>query len=56
MENAGDLELVQRDPLFLQPDLLYAPHVSCCGHAMHSVCWRKHYESIVLKERRRTYR
>ncbi|CAG7818357.1 unnamed protein product [Allacma fusca] len=48
--------LQERDALFLSPDLLSAPVVSCCGHMMHISCWSKHYENVQAKERRRPYR
>lgn len=55
-ENDRGSFLQERDPLFLGPDLMSAPVVSCCGHMMHISCWNKHYENVVAKERRRPYR
>jgi len=55
-ENDQGSFLQERDPLFLGPDLMYAPVVSCCGHMMHISCWNKHYENVLAKERRRPYR
>ncbi|XP_035225375.1 E3 ubiquitin-protein ligase UBR2-like [Stegodyphus dumicola] len=44
------------DPLLLPADLFSAPHVSTCGHVMHSDCWQKFFESVLRKEQRRPLR
>ena len=31
-------------------------HISSCGHVMHFKCWEQHFESLVGRERRRSYR
>lgn len=40
----------------LSSNLGPAPHVSTCGHVMHSACWKKYIETILSKENRRPYR
>ena len=37
--------------IFSSPDC--APHVSSCGHAMHSTCYQKFFQSLESKERER---
>ncbi|XP_044730986.1 E3 ubiquitin-protein ligase UBR2 isoform X2 [Chrysoperla carnea] len=44
------------DPLFLSANLGPAPHTSTCGHVMHSHCWQKYFDNVLLKENRRPYR
>ncbi|UYV79674.1 UBR1 [Cordylochernes scorpioides] len=44
------------DPLFLHSDLCSGPHVSTCGHVMHSMCWQHFFDSVQMKERRRPIR
>lgn len=44
------------DPLLLPADLFCGPHTSTCGHVMHSDCWQKFFDSVLLKERRRPLR
>lgn len=51
--NGGD-ETV--DSLFMPADLFFGPHVSTCGHVMHSDCWQKFFDSVLAKERRRPLR
>ncbi|XP_060531062.1 E3 ubiquitin-protein ligase UBR2 [Cylas formicarius] len=50
------LDLGQHDPLFLHANLGPAPHTSTCGHVMHSDCWRKYFDSVMVREHRRPYR
>lgn len=44
------------DNLFMPSDLYFGPHVSTCGHMMHSDCWQKFFDSVLAKERRRPLR
>lgn len=44
------------DSLFMPADLYFGPHISTCGHVMHSDCWHKFFESVLAKERRRPLR
>ncbi len=44
------------DPLFVTSDLYFGPHISTCGHVMHSDCWQKFFDSVLAKERRRPIR
>lgn len=44
------------DPLLLPADLFFAPHISTCGHVMHSECWQKFFESVQRREQRRPLR
>lgn len=44
------------DPLLLPSDLFCAPHISTCGHVMHSDCWQKFFESVQRREQRRPLR
>ena len=44
------------DPLFVSSDLYFGPHISTCGHVMHSDCWQKFFDSVLAKERRRPIR
>jgi E3 ubiquitin-protein ligase UBR2 len=45
-----------QDPLYLTSNLGPAPHTSTCGHVMHSECWRKYYDNVMIREHRRPYR
>lgn len=54
--NEGLLDVSTHDPLYLNSNLGPAPHTSTCGHVMHSNCWRKHFDNVMLKEHRRPYR
>lgn len=45
-----------QDPLYLNSNLGPAPHTSTCGHVMHSTCWRKYFDNVMIKEHRRPYR
>ena len=44
------------EAIFMPADLYFGPHVSTCGHVMHSDCWQKYFESVLAKERRRPVR
>ena len=44
------------DPLLVSSDLYFGPHISTCGHVMHSDCWQKFFDSVMAKERRRPIR
>lgn len=46
----------KNDNLFLTSNLGPAPHTSTCGHVMHSLCWQKYFDNVVMKEHRRPYR
>lgn len=45
-----------KNPLFLADSLSPAPYTSTCGHVMHSECWRKFFDNVMVKEHRRPYR
>ncbi|UYV84135.1 UBR1 [Cordylochernes scorpioides] len=47
---------LQYDPLLMPSDLFTGPHISTCGHVMHSKCWQNFFESVLNKERRRPLR
>lgn len=42
--------------LYLNSLLSPAPHTSTCGHVMHSDCWRKFFDNVMIREHRRPYR
>ncbi|CAG2101485.1 unnamed protein product [Medioppia subpectinata] len=44
------------DPLFVTSDLYFGPHISTCGHVMHSDCWQNFFDQVLAKERRRPIR
>ncbi|XP_022090743.1 E3 ubiquitin-protein ligase UBR2-like [Acanthaster planci] len=44
------------DPLFVSSQLIWGVHASTCGHVMHADCWQGYFESLVLREQRRTFR
>jgi E3 ubiquitin-protein ligase UBR2 len=44
------------EAVFMPADLYFGPHVSTCGHVMHSDCWQKYFEAVLAKERRRPVR
>lgn len=44
------------DHSYLNSNLGPAPHTSTCGHVMHSDCWQKYFDNVVMKEHRRPYR
>lgn len=44
------------EAIFMPADLYFGPHVSTCGHVMHSDCWQKYFEAVLAKERRRPVR
>lgn len=50
------MDITQHDPLYLHANLGPAPHTSTCGHVMHSDCWRKYFENVMVREHRRPYR
>ncbi|KAJ8911051.1 hypothetical protein NQ315_004698 [Exocentrus adspersus] len=50
------MDVTNHDPLFLHANLGPAPHTSTCGHVMHSDCWRKYFDNIMVREHRRPYR
>lgn len=45
-----------QEPLYLTSNLGPAPHTSTCGHVMHSTCWQKYFDNVMVKENRRPYR
>ncbi|EFA01832.1 E3 ubiquitin-protein ligase UBR2 [Tribolium castaneum] len=45
-----------QDPLYLNSNMGPAPHTSTCGHVMHSECWRKYFDNVMVREHRRPYR
>ncbi|CAH1114121.1 unnamed protein product [Psylliodes chrysocephalus] len=54
--NEGLMNMGKHDPLYLHTNLGPAPHTSTCGHVMHSECWRKYFDIIMVREHRRPYR
>lgn len=50
------MDIRRHDPLYLHANLGPAPHTSTCGHVMHSECWKKYFDNIMLREHRRPYR
>ena len=40
--------------LVLSADLHCAPHVSSCGHIMHSSCWQNYFDDVQSSEQRRS--
>ncbi|KAL1506747.1 hypothetical protein ABEB36_006051 [Hypothenemus hampei] len=44
------------NPLYLNSHLSPAPHTSTCGHVMHSECWKKFFDNVMVREHRRPYR
>ncbi|KAJ8971803.1 hypothetical protein NQ317_010778, partial [Molorchus minor] len=50
------MDITKHDPLYLHSNLGPAPHTSTCGHVMHSECWTKYFENIMVREHRRPYR
>ncbi|XP_038072010.1 E3 ubiquitin-protein ligase UBR2-like isoform X2 [Patiria miniata] len=44
------------DPLFVSAQLTWGVHANTCGHIMHADCWQGYFESLVIKEQRRTFR
>lgn len=54
--NESLMDITKHDPLYLHANLGPAPHTSTCGHVMHSDCWRKYFENIMVREHRRPYR
>jgi len=44
------------EAVFMPADLYFGPHVSTCGHVMHSDCWQRYFEAVLAKERRRPVR
>ncbi len=44
------------DPLIMPATLNVGAHTSTCGHVMHSDCWQRFFDAIVVKERRRPFR
>ncbi|XP_050506172.1 E3 ubiquitin-protein ligase UBR2 [Diabrotica virgifera virgifera] len=54
--NEAMMDISKHDPLYLHANLGPAPHTSTCGHVMHSECWRKYFDIIMIREHRRPYR
>lgn len=50
------MDILKHDPLYLHANLGPAPHTSTCGHVMHSECWRKYFDNVMVREHRRPYR
>lgn len=50
------MDIQKHDPLYLHANLGPAPHTSTCGHVMHSECWRKYFDNVLVREHRRPYR
>ncbi|CAH1159942.1 unnamed protein product [Phaedon cochleariae] len=50
------MDIRKHDPLYLHANMGPAPHTSTCGHVMHSECWRKYFDNIMVREHRRPYR
>ncbi|XP_066252750.1 E3 ubiquitin-protein ligase UBR2 isoform X1 [Euwallacea similis] len=44
------------NPLFLSSIISPSPHTSTCGHVMHSDCWGKFFDNVMVREHRRPYR
>lgn len=42
--------------LLLDSELHRLPHISSCGHSMHASCWKRHFENVCQRERRRALR
>lgn len=50
------MDILKYDPLYLHSNLGPAPHTNTCGHVMHSECWRKYFDNVMVREHRRPYR
>lgn len=50
------MNVATQDPLYLNSNLGPAPHTSTCSHVMHSKCWQKYFDNVMMKEHRRPYR
>ncbi|XP_048517590.1 E3 ubiquitin-protein ligase UBR2 isoform X2 [Dendroctonus ponderosae] len=55
-EYFSNLHSENNNPLFLAESFSPAPYTSTCGHVMHSECWRKFFDNVMVKEHRRPYR
>lgn len=43
-------------PLLIDGGRRMGTHISTCGHVMHFKCWQQHFDSLLGRERRRSYR
>lgn len=44
------------DATFMPADLFFGPHISTCGHVMHSTCWQGFFEATMRRETSRPNR
>ena len=43
-------------PMMIDGGRRIGTHISTCGHVMHFQCWQQHFDSLLGRERRRSYR
>lgn len=43
-------------PMLIDAGRRIGTHISTCGHVMHFQCWQQHFDSLLGRERRRSYR
>lgn len=51
-----DEPLPESWPMLIDGGRRIGTHISTCGHVMHFKCWQQHFDSLLGRERRRSYR
>lgn len=52
----GGLQHPETWPMLVDGGRRIGTHISTCGHVMHFKCWQQHFDSLLGRERRRSYR
>lgn len=55
-KSATEEPLPETWPMLIDGGRRIGTHISTCGHVMHFQCWQQHFDSLLGRERRRSYR
>lgn len=55
-KTATEEPLPETWPMLIDGGRRIGTHISTCGHVMHFQCWQQHFDSLLGRERRRSYR
>lgn len=55
-KDAVEEPLPETWPMLIDGGRRIGTHISTCGHVMHFQCWQQHFDSLLGRERRRSYR
>ena len=56
LEDGGGQLVPETWPMLVDGGRKIGTHISTCGHVMHFKCWQQHFDSLLGRERRRSYR